>query len=116
MTSVTPNECAAAHFLVTDGYSTAEIGEMYGVHRAEVDRHIRRECNCPRLEEPREISPIDGEELRSSRTEAGLTQAELAEKVDTNYATISQVEREKVTPRPKLRIRILDWIQENGST
>lgn len=106
---MTPNECHAARYLAVDGYTLDEIGNALDIHRDVVGRHLREECSCPNLDEPREIPAVDCEELCAVRKAEGLTQEELASLAESSYATISQIERGTTSPSAGLRLRFHDW-------
>ena len=109
---MTPNECHAARYLAADGYSAGDIGDTVDTNDQVVGRHLRDECSCPALKEPRPVPPVDGKKLRAARKDARLTQEELGDVVDISNATISQVERGTVEPSPALRLRLHEWMDE----
>lgn len=53
-------------------------------------------------------------ELKKARFDAGLSQGELAEKVDMSQAMISRIERDDVDPRLSTVRQIAEVINEQG--
>lgn len=57
-------------------------------------------------------SPFHGERLKALRTEAGWSQAELAEKIDSDARQVSRYENNKVAPGLEARLADLGQLTD----
>lgn len=62
-----------------------------------------------------ETPHLTGKNLRKTRNEKGLTQAQVAAALDTNPTLISNIETES-RPLPKLRVRYYEHLKSHGQT
>jgi len=117
---LTVNECQATRYLHADGYSMADIGWFLDCQTVTVSRHVNGECSHPERTPPQKTRRLHGEELRRRRRDAGLTQAELAERLDVGPTAVSSWESDRAKPRRDTAYRLwqalnLDVDQEGES-
>ena len=97
--SVSVNECQAIRYLYADGWTYAELRLTFGRTSTTIADHVKGRCRHPDVAAPKRITTsLDGDELREARRNAGLTQSELADRIDVSQGTISQWETGRETP------------------